>query len=994
MGKTQKRLRQGLLAWILVLAMVLAGVSLPGNVGKAQAGEVTLSTDQTSADDALLEKNQYGDDYIKDVMFGIPDVAGTKSALESNGVKSMEVTLTISNIQGATPSVMLFAQPGQDGNWAWNQSDGQDVVSNRQITLTYDFSGMDWNGGSTMGNLGIRFAGSTEGTKVSYRIQSAKLVTDGSVGGSTGGGTGSGSGESATAEQLKGVTAQLNSLGGNPDWGEYNLSITNRNAQAVEGFLVRIPVIGTATGFQSWGKCAAEYKDGYIIVFHAEAVSANSTYQYSSDDKFGFGGGASLGTPEVLADDGKYTSSNKTNYALTGQKKEIKYEDTPFGKHGKLQLKQVEGYTAPVIVDQHGKPYQLRGASTHGMHWNEMTPFVNKDAFQSLRDEWGVNMVRLVSYVTQGGYTEGAGSLLDTKIQEGVKYAKELGMYVLVDWHIHAENPHTTKAQAEEFFRKYAAMYRDYDNVIFEICNEPTGVEWYNGSGGDLYSYCKDIAGIIRDAGSNALVICGTNTWSQDVEDVAKKPLKDDGFQNILYTFHFYSGSHYNDKMDKVRTATAAGTPIFVTEFGICDASGNGGYDTANADKWIELLDGYNISYACWSLCNKNESASYLLPSCSRRSGWLESDLSKTGIWLVNTYRAHQDKELGVDTSKGEDPGNTSNPGSSSDPGNTNQPGTSSDPGSTNGPGSSSDPGSTNQPGSSSDPGSTNGPGSSSDPGSTNQPGTSSDPGNTNQPGSSSDPGSTNQPGSSSDPGSDQPGTSSDPGSTNQPGASTNPGGSENPGDSGSQGGTDSRVDQLILSQKSDRDIKGSHYAKLALRASKTTKNAITLKWKKVSGADHYLVYGNRCGNVNRLQKLAKVSGTSWTQKKLKKGTYYKYVVVACRTDISGDKAVSIAKTVHAATAGSKKGNAKKIKLNKARIKLKKGKKVKIKAKIVAAPKKAKIAKHRGISYESSNSKVAVVSAGGRVKAVGKGSCNIYVYAQNGVGKKIKVTVN
>ena len=240
---------------------------------------------------------------------------------------------------------------------------------------------------------------------------------------------------------------------------------------------------------------------------------------------------------------------------------------------------------------------------------------------------------------------------MDQKIEEGVQAAKELGMYVIVDWHIHAENPHTTKSWAKDFFKKYATKYKDYDNVIFEICNEPTGVQWYTGGGNDLYSYCKEIAGIIRDCGSDALIVCGTNTWSQDVEDVAKKPLKDDGFEDILYTFHFYSGSHYADKMAKVKTATADGTPIFVTEFGICDASGNGGFDTANADAWIKLCDSYNISYACWSFCNKGESASYLSTSCSKTTGgYVASDLATTGIWLVNTYRAHQDIEEGIDT--------------------------------------------------------------------------------------------------------------------------------------------------------------------------------------------------------------------------------------------------------------------------------------------------------------------------------------------------------
>lgn len=461
----------------------------------------------------------------------------------------------------------------------------------------------------------------------------------------------------AVGETSGTVTAVISKNWGNSDWAEYNYSVTNGTESAISGIHIKVPYSGTVNNLQSWN-CSVIQSDGYIVISHSAVLAAGQTYSCIGSDsiKFGFAGGASFGTPVVefvYGEDGGGTSSGKLKYELTGTRKDLAPADTPFGKHGKLKLAEVDGYAAPVIVDKNGKTFQLRGASTHGMHWNEMYPYVNKESFQSLRDEWGVNMVRLVSYVTQGGYTEGSQDLLDTKIQEGVDAATELGMYVIIDWHIHAENPHDTQSGAEAFFQKYATMYKDYDNVIFEICNEPTGVVWYNGSGSDLYSYCKDIVQIIRDCGSDALIVCGTNTWSQDVDEVAAKPLKDDGFENVLYSFHFYSGSHYDDKRNKVKTAVAAGTPVFVTEFGICDASGNGNFDTANADAWIELLDGYNISYACWSLCNKNESASYFNPSCTKTmGGWVESDLATTGIWLVNTYRAHSDAESGDNTSK------------------------------------------------------------------------------------------------------------------------------------------------------------------------------------------------------------------------------------------------------------------------------------------------------------------------------------------------------
>ena len=45
------------------------------------------------------------------------------------------------------------------------------------------------------------------------------------------------------------------------------------------------------------------------------------------------------------------------------------------------------------------------------------------------------------------------------------------------------------------------------------------------------------------------------------------------------------------------------------------------------------------------------------------------------------------------------------------------------------------------------------------------------------------------------------------------------------------------------------------------------------------------------------------------------------------------------------------------------------------------------------MQYESTNTKVATVTKGGKIQPKSKGSCSIYVYAQNGVYKKIKLTV-
>ena len=657
-----KKIKRRGLSWLLVMAMVLSGLALP-NGQKAKAAETSYDLTVKKGQSPLtIAANEYGTDYIADVIFNVPDDAKEKSKLNASGSR-IEITGKINSISSDTGSLQAMIYT-QDDSWNWNQMEkAASIKAGQEFSLSYDLTQMSWKG-STLEKIGLRFVDNAVNTsKVSYTLDSAKLIVgDSSSGGGTTGGSAGGTTEDGldanAREDSSLYSASYTAKPGNQYWTEYTFSITNHTSQAVSKVQAVMKTSGEPKGFKSFESINAVYNAtvGGVIVYYAGEIAAGATVNING--KIGFDptsvtvSSAYVRAVNCNPPSGETTESGKLNYKLTGTTKDIPFSQTPVGKHGKLHLKKVAGYgNAPVIVDKNDNPYQLRGASSHGIQWEVGYNYVNKGAMQSLRDEWGVNLFRMACYVTQDGYTVGAQSRMDQKIEEGVQAAKELGMYVIVDWHIHAENPHTTKSWARDFFKKYATKYKDYDNVIFEICNEPTNVQWYTGGGNDLYSYCKEIAGIIRDCGSDALIVCGTNTWSQDVEDVAKKPLKDDGFEDILYTFHFYSGSHYADKMAKVKTATADGTPIFVTEFGICDASGNGGFDTANADAWIKLCDSYNISYACWSFCNKGESASYLSTSCSKTTGgYVASDLATTGIWLVNTYRAHQDIEEGIDT--------------------------------------------------------------------------------------------------------------------------------------------------------------------------------------------------------------------------------------------------------------------------------------------------------------------------------------------------------
>ncbi len=199
-------------------------------------------------------------------------------------------------------------------------------------------------------------------------------------------------------------------------------------------------------------------------------------------------------------------------------------------------------------------------------------------------------------------------------------------------------------------------------------------------------------------------------------------------------------------------------------------------------------------------------------------------------------------------------------------------------------------------------------------------------------------------------------------------------------------------AEKFITGLTNDNDPAGSDYQTLQAKASKVTKSSVKLSWKRVSGAKGYIIYGNKCGKKNKYKKIKTVTKTSYTQKKLKKGTYYKYLVVAYDKD---NKVLTTSKTIHAATTGGKYSNAKSVttKAKKGKVTVKVKKSFNLNAKAVASNKKGKMQKHRAIQYESTNTKIATVNSKGVITGKAKGTCYVYAYAMNGVSKKIKVTV-
>lgn len=287
------------------------------------------------------------------------------------------------------------------------------------------------------------------------------------------------------------------------------------------------------------------------------------------------------------------------------------------------------------LVDKKGHEVQLRGVSTHGLSWYPQ--YVNDKCFAQLHDKWGANVVRLAVYTEEyNGYCSGdAKNRSDLKklIKKGVRLAKKHKMYVIVDWHILSDgNPNSHKKEAKAFFREMSREFKGYNNVIYEICNEPNnGTSWK-----EIKSYARSVISTIRKNDKKAVIVVGTPTWSQDVDQAAADPIKGD---NIMYALHFYAATHKADLRNKMTAAINKGLPVFVTEYGICDASGNGAIDKKEAGRWIKTMDEYGVSYIAWNLSNKQESSSIIKSSCPKVSGFKKSELSDEGRWLYHLLR-------------------------------------------------------------------------------------------------------------------------------------------------------------------------------------------------------------------------------------------------------------------------------------------------------------------------------------------------------------------
>jgi endoglucanase len=270
---------------------------------------------------------------------------------------------------------------------------------------------------------------------------------------------------------------------------------------------------------------------------------------------------------------------------------------TPVDKFGQLSVK------GNNIVDSTGQPVALRGVSSHGLQW--FGNVITKEALIDQVENWNATVFRIAMYTAQGGYIENPG--IKNKVIQIVDWAIELGIYVIIDWHIlYDNNPQIHQKQSIEFFKEMSAKYAGIPNIIYEICNEPNGsVSW----GGNIKPYAIEVIKAIRANDKLNVVLVGSGSWSQNIHDPANDPL---GFANIAYTLHFYAGTHTSWLRDRLDYARNKGIAIFVSEWGTTNSSGNGALFLNDSDTWLKFLKDRSIGWVNWSYSNASETSAIL----------------------------------------------------------------------------------------------------------------------------------------------------------------------------------------------------------------------------------------------------------------------------------------------------------------------------------------------------------------------------------------------
>ena len=298
----------------------------------------------------------------------------------------------------------------------------------------------------------------------------------------------------------------------------------------------------------------------------------------------------------------------------------------PVKQYGQLQVKGTQ------LCDQQGNPVTLRGVS---LSWHNWWPrFYNKKVTKTLKRDWHCTVVRAAMGV-QPDETPEEGYLKDPQLAMScmtpvIESAIKQNVYVIIDWHSH----HMYTQEAKQFFGEMAKKYGRNPHIIYEIYNEPIEDTWAS-----MKRYATEVISEIRKYDHDNIILVGSPHWDQDIHLVADSPLEE--FSNIMYTVHFYAATHGDDLRQRMESAVKKGIPVFISECGAMEATGDGPVDMESEEQWIQMCERMGVSWVCWSISDKDETCSMLLPQATATGPWPDDVIKDYGKMIKELLKKY-----------------------------------------------------------------------------------------------------------------------------------------------------------------------------------------------------------------------------------------------------------------------------------------------------------------------------------------------------------------
>ena len=304
---------------------------------------------------------------------------------------------------------------------------------------------------------------------------------------------------------------------------------------------------------------------------------------------------------------------------------------TPVAANGQLKVCGVK------LCNNQRQAVQLRGMSTHGLQWYQQC-VNNNAALDALAGDWGADVVRISMYVQEDGYeTDPAG--FTNLVSSIIDKVSARGMYAIVDWHmLDPGDPFFNLERAKTFFTEIARRHNARTNLLYEIANEPSEVSWSR-----IKSYAEQLIPVIRAVDPETPILVGTRAWSSlgvsdgaSETEVINNPVN---ASNIMYTFHFYARSHRDEYLNALSRA-ADRIPMFITEFGTQEYTGDGPNDFAMAQRYLDLAASKQISWTNWNFSDDfRTGAVFTEGTCPGGPYAGTSRLKPAGTWVRDRIR-------------------------------------------------------------------------------------------------------------------------------------------------------------------------------------------------------------------------------------------------------------------------------------------------------------------------------------------------------------------